>query len=381
MFKLSHLLNPEETEGPADALIRVAKTLEQRALAQSSRRSLHCLTQPRLEQLASCAAAEPEEIYHLQHCRVCRIGLAAIEAEFEENMREQGTMGIRSMAMREGRTAPESLIAPLLAACRSAIRDTKTTWTIEGAWALLEQLRKHINALEALDVETRRQFAAEYADIVAKAPEPMKVVLTYGIIRLREAKRFAMTAAREIARRDDPVAHRVLAFVVRSEAKELASIDAQALHDANAEAAIAGYVARADAAIERFMQAVGLPHTLAEAWERIEEDAIALAAPLFASRAPVATVLHLLTLRYYLGTVADYLRYTYSDLLQDFPELSKKIHRCASEHRAALVLAMEATEKLLPACPVELLIRKIVDIVPPAKAAGRADEDDVRALG
>jgi len=317
-----------------------------------------CLSLSNLDKVASWEALTPEQTYHLRHCRACRMAVETVRDEAGACTDPKPGL---TKEMPECRIAAEALVVPILSAIRNAI-DEREDWSLQGSWALLEFLKKYADETGRMDPFARRRCAVEYAELVERAPEPMKVVLVYGLVRLKDSRRFAMNVAREIAGRDDTLAHHVLVYVLLSEAAELKTIDSVRWEElaAGARPFIDGHRHRVQLAMLRFLSAVKPPHTLREAAAVLRSDAGALAATMFAERDASSTLLHLLAIREYLGKVARYVHETQSELIDYFPDLVATLHAGVRENGAALLLAMEAAEKLRPASPIESLIQKLI---------------------
>jgi hypothetical protein len=353
-------LEPEPPLAPVEESYRdrLIRALSPPAKRGAPGRSPLCLSLSDLARVAAWEALTPEQTYHIRHCRACRI---AVEAVRDEPGAYEDAMPGSTKEMPERRIAAEALVLPILRAIRNAIAE-RADWSLQGSWALLEFLKKYADETGLMDPFTRRRCAAEYAELVERAPEPMKVVLVYGLVRLKDSRRFAMNVAREIAGRDDALAHRILVYVLLSEAAELKTIDSVRWEElaAGARPFIAGHRHRVELAMVRFLSAVKPPHTLREAAAVLRKDAGAFAATMFAERDASSTLLHLLAIREYLGRVARYVHETHSDLIDCFPDLVAILHAGVRENGGALLLAMEAAEKLRPASPIESLIQKLI---------------------
>jgi hypothetical protein len=338
----------------------------------SSPRGNLCFAFSRLQALAAGAAARTEETLHLDLCGSCTRILDAIHAEAGgstspsiEGMPERNTMRNLSMSMPEGGSGREA-IASVCTAVQRAVTlrpfpNTDPNWSIEGGLSLLKDLRSCTPGALSIDPPARRRLAADYANAVAIAPPPIKVALVYGLIVLKEARRLAVDVVGEIARRDDPLAHQVMVFTLLTEGDSILAVDSERWSRVveEAEPVLQGYRNRSEKAVARFMTMIKPPHTLHEAKVALRRSLIEMLDITFASRNPVETILHLLAVRHFLGSVAAYAHDTYSDIAAYFPKLIPLVSHRGRLHRAPQALALEICEKLQPVDPISMFITKL----------------------
>jgi hypothetical protein len=348
-----------------------------------------CIPFPRFAVLAADPASEErQETFHLRHCRVCRDRLQKVRSEraasnTPEQMRLDVIPGALPMGMCEG-IAPEALVGTVFTAINNAVdgEGDRMKWSLEGAFALLNYLKKCAIDAAAMDRSASRRQAARYAEIVVKSPDAIKVVLVYGLIVFKDARPFAIDAAREIADRDDRLAHEVLVYTLCTDAVHLIKgIDSGRWREiaSAASPALESYRACVDDAVQRFMSAIQPPHTLAEAEESLRQSAEAMADAMIAGQNEGETILRLLALRHYLGSVAAYAHETYSDVAAAFPRITALLHSRA-RHHGALTLAMEACEKLRLRQPLETVIETLTAYQPPdVELPEEREEEEVGA--
>lgn len=339
----------------------------------TSTRGNACFAFSRLEALASGVTPRTEETLHLDLCPSCTRILDAIRAESvgatstpTEGMPVRNTMKNLSMSMPEGGSGQEAIIASICTAVQRAVAirpfaNSDPHWSMEGGLALLKDLRKCSLDVLCNDQPARRRQATAYANTVVITPPPIKVALVYGLIVLKEARRFAVDVVREIAKRDDPIAHRVMVFTLMTEGASIMAVDGELWSRVveEVEPGLQSYRTRSENAIARFMTMIKPPHTLHEAKVALRRELVEMLDLTFASRDPVETILHLLAVRHFLDSVAAYARDTYCDIAAYFPKLIALVSYRGRLHRAPQVLALEICEKLQPIDPISIFIKKL----------------------
>ena len=215
----------------------------------------------------------------------------------------------------------------------------------------------------SMDAETRRRLAAEYANAVVMAPPPIKAALVYGLIVLRMARRLAVDVVREIAWRDDPVAHQIMVYTLSTEGETILAVDGERwsrLVEAS-EPVVREYRMRAEAAMERFARTVEPPSTLHEARKMLRKTLVEMVDATFKSRDAVETILHLLAVRQYLGAAFGYATAVGSDVAAYFPRLVPLVFRRARRQGqgAPKALVLEVCEKLEPLDAVQMYLKQL----------------------
>jgi hypothetical protein len=336
-----------------EILRRAFETIEQLGSTDTNEATGACLSHFRLRMLAATAWAKQSEAVHLRLCAVCRTNLEMIQTQLlcEEpsapDAMTSAPFGDDAMAMRSGTDTRETVIRSYFGALRSVLAQPKS-WSLGDSWFLIRELRHYADDAALLDGEVRSRLADEYADMVDRAPAAVKVVLVYGLIPFQASRAFARDLARAISARSDALAHHVMVFALVTDAVHLIkAVDPGTWQRMviDTEPRLQSFRKQADDAIDRIVSTVGdtpLCDTRADLLRTVKTMSDAL----FASRDSLEAVLQLMTLRYYLATIASYARTTRPALLQFFGELRDLVMRRVQAHGAAVQLAIEACESL-----------------------------------